>query len=302
VERLRRFWQEAAQHDGWASPRTRWARRRYGLAHVLTALTWGNPPVFRPRLPGLWSILPWMPGDVALYDHGTLRGALERLIDFDRLNRAETALVFVCVDVETGEEVWFDNRRERIGPEHLLASSALAPLFPPVEIGGRLLADPGYVNNLPIDHLLIEPPECDLLCFAVELFSSRGPRPTTLDATLERVQDILFASHGRRTVEALRRERGLMRRLDPRTPSLALVHLAYHSTGREQGAKTLDFSAASIRDRQAAGRHAMASALARLAAARLPLPDQAFSYLAVDPHDEDAHERDINLAQNRSFA
>lgn len=304
LERLQRFWHEAAQHDGWATPGTRWARRRYSRAHVLTALIWGHLPIFRPRLPGLWSILPWMPGDVALYDHDPLLGVLERLVDFDRLNRAETTLAFVCVDVETGEEVWFDNRHHRIEPKHLLASTAIAPLFPPVEIDGRLLADPGYVNNLPIDHLLIEPPGRDLLAFAVELFSLRGPRPATLDATLERIQDILFASHGRRTVAALERERRLLRKLDPRSPSLALLHLAYGAAGHEQGAKSLDFSPASIRDRQAAGRRDMSAALALLAAARLPRRDDPFRYLPVEPTDAHAPaEGDRpDLARDRSSA
>ena len=41
-----------------------------------------------------------------------------------------------------GEDVYFDNTRHEIGPEHILASAAIAPLFPPVEIGGRLLWTP----------------------------------------------------------------------------------------------------------------------------------------------------------------
>ena len=98
----------------------------------------------------------------------------------------------------------------------------------------------------------LEPPQRDLLCFAVELFRSRGRRPASLDATLERAQDILFTSHARRTVAALRRERDLLRKLDIDSPSLALIHLDYGAADHEQGAKTLDFSPASIRDRQAA--------------------------------------------------
>src|SRR3954447_5715015 len=79
-----------------------------------------------------------------------LRDTLERLVDFDRLNRAEVRLTLACTDLETGEDVYFDNTREEIRPEHVLASAAIAPLFPPVEIGGRLLCDPGYANNLPL--------------------------------------------------------------------------------------------------------------------------------------------------------
>lgn len=46
-----------------------------------------------------------------------------------------------------GEEVWFDNGHDRITAEHLLARTALAPLFPPVEIDGRLLCDAGLASN-----------------------------------------------------------------------------------------------------------------------------------------------------------
>ncbi len=71
----------------------------------------GRPGLFGHRFPGLWSVLPGMPGDVALYDHAPLRRTLERLVDFDRLNRAEVRLTVACTDLETGEDAYFDNAR-----------------------------------------------------------------------------------------------------------------------------------------------------------------------------------------------
>ncbi|WP_425293872.1 patatin-like phospholipase family protein, partial [Microvirga pakistanensis] len=73
-----------------------------------------------------------------------LRDTLERLIDFGRLNRGDIRFTAVCVDLETGDEVVFDTAQGEVAPEHLLATSAITPVFPPVEIGGRLLCDPGF--------------------------------------------------------------------------------------------------------------------------------------------------------------
>jgi NTE family protein len=36
-------------------------------------------------------------------------------------------LTAVAVDLETGEEVLFDTQTDRLGPEHIMASTALVP-------------------------------------------------------------------------------------------------------------------------------------------------------------------------------
>jgi NTE family protein len=202
-----------------------------------------------------------VPNDVAIYDHAPLRSTLERLVDFDRLNRAEVRFTVGCVDLESGSEVYFDNTREEIRPEHILASTAIMPAFPPVEIDGRLLCDPGYANNLPLDPLFDEPLDHDLLCIAVELFSLRSPQPASLDAVLERTQDILFATPARRTVKALQREYALRERIEPKGPRVRLLHLAYQAASHELATKTFDFSPSSIADRRAAGERDMSVGL-----------------------------------------
>src|SRR3954452_1421597 len=231
------------------SPSQLSSRQLYNAAHVALALGLGRPGIFRPRYAEAWR-----PGEVALHDHAPLRGTLERLVDFELLNRAGPRLSVGCVDVESGEEVWFDSAEEPIRPEHVLASAALMPHLPPVAIGGRLLCDPGYVNNLPVDRALAEPPERDLLCLAVDLFCLRGGRPASLGAAVGRMEDVLFASHAARHVAALRREYELRARLEPGGPSVRVVHLAYRAPGHEVAARMFDFSPASIGDRWAAGR------------------------------------------------
>ena len=286
VGKLKQFWAEATQHTWGEVTRQETLRQTYNGVHSMLSLLLCRPSIFQRRYPGLWSSLPWMPNDVAIFDHSPLRSTLERLVDFDRLNRAETRFTIGCVDLESGDEVLFDNRHEEIGPEHILASTAIAPAFPPVEIGGRLLCDPGYANNLPLDVPFAEPLDQDLDCIAIEPFSLRSPRPASLDAVLERAQDIMFASPGRKSIKALQREYALREELDPKGPRARLVHLAYQAASHELATKTFDFSPSSIADRWAAGRRDMAKGLGRLSGDR-SAPGR-FAYLAVDAEEASA--------------
>ena len=63
---------------------------------------------------------------------------LERLVDFDRINAGEMRFSVGAVNVATGNFVYFDNRTHEIRPEHVMASGALPPGFPPVEIEGEV--------------------------------------------------------------------------------------------------------------------------------------------------------------------
>ncbi len=283
MERLKQFWAEATQHTWVAAARHETARQTYNGVHSLLTLLFCRPSIFQRRYPGLWSALPWVPNDVAIFDHAPLRATLERLVDFDRLNEGEIRFTLGCVDLESGDEVLFDNTRDEIGPDHVLASAAITPAFPPVKIGNRLLCDPGYTNNLPLDVPFAEPLQGDLDCIAVELFSLRSPRPASLDAVLERTQDIMFASPARKSIQALQREYTLREELDPKGPRARLVHLAYQAASHELAAKTFDFSPASVADRWAAGQRDMASGLRLLKRPRRG--PSRFSYLPVDPDD-----------------
>jgi Patatin phospholipase/Patatin-like phospholipase len=46
--------------------------------------------------------------------------------------------------------VYFDNHKMQLGPGHVMASGALPPGFPPVEIDGELYWDGGIVSNSPL--------------------------------------------------------------------------------------------------------------------------------------------------------
>lgn len=286
MPRLKAFWDEAMIRSPGLLGRGTKIRHAYNEIHTITALLFGRPGLFGHRFPGMLSMLPWMPGDVALYDHKPLLQTLERLVDFERLNRGDIRLTVGCVDLESGEEVFFDTVRDTLTPEHFLASSAITPVFPPVEIGGRLLCDPGYTNNLPLDVPFAEPLPDDFTCIAVELFSLQASRPASLDATAERANDLIFASPTRRTLEALKREYALRDRWEPDGPQATLLHMAYYAGSDERAGKTFDYSPSSIQDRWAAGRRDMERSLALLDGA--PAERRRFRYLALGPQAEAA--------------
>jgi NTE family protein len=280
LDRLREFWRGREQPDApWLNFLPSEVRARWSNAYGLASTLGGRPGLAAPRLPGLWSILPGMPPDRALQDLGPLRRTLERLIDFERLNAAPERLSVVASDLATGEEAWFDTREGGIGPDELLASASLLPLFPPVEIGGRTLADGGLRNNLPVERPFSEPLRRPLLCVASDLYGLGGVAPASLDRAVTRAQDLGFAAQARRGIEHLARERDLLGRLGPEDPPAILAHLAYDAPGHERSLKALDFSATALEERAGQGRRAVAAlrdALSRaptdraLAVVRLP--------------------------------
>ena len=74
---------------------------------------------------------------------------LEQLVDFDRINSREMRFSVGAVNVATGNFVYFDNRTHEIRPEHIMASGALPPGFPAIEIEGEHYWDGGLVSNTP---------------------------------------------------------------------------------------------------------------------------------------------------------
>ena len=75
---------------------------------------------------------------------------LERMVDFDRLNDGGIRVSVGAVDVASGNLEYFDNAHMRLDARHILASGALPPAFPAVEIDGRYFWDGGLVSNTPL--------------------------------------------------------------------------------------------------------------------------------------------------------
>jgi len=102
-----------------------------------------------------------------------------------------------AVNLRTGEFVYFDSAHIAIRAEYIMASAALPPGFPPVEIDGEHYWDGGLFSNTPLGYVLDYSPRRSRLTFQVDVFQSRGRLPTNLDEVAEREKEIRFSSRTR---------------------------------------------------------------------------------------------------------
>jgi NTE family protein len=270
VARLKEFWQMVSSPVPW-NPIVNTDRGRSAFNEASAALiaTFGVPGFFTPRIPPapLWP--QGSPQSLSYYDTAPLRKTLERLVDFDRINDLKTRLSVGAVGVTSGNFRYFDNVEfkklgKKIGPEHIMASGALPPGFPSIEIEGEHYWDGGIASNTPLDYVLDEEERKDLLIFQVDLFSARGLLPSTLLEAAEREKDIRFSSRTRMNTDknqklhnARKAVRALLEKLpedlqkDPLVADLrevstentvTVVHLIYRSKNYESSSKDYDFS------------------------------------------------------------
>jgi NTE family protein len=145
-----------------------------------------------------------------------------------------------------------------------MASAALPPGFPSVEIEGEHFWDGGIASNTPLDYVLDEKVTNDLLIFQIDLFSARGPLPVSLLDAAEREKDIRFSSRTRMNTDKNREvhnARVALRELIGKLPddlkndpsveilskaakenTVTVVHLIYRSKNYESSSKDYDFS------------------------------------------------------------
>src|SRR6202035_5000341 len=228
------------------------------------ALVGGASGFFTPRFPAPWLQLPGITPATSFYDTSVLRQTLEKLVDFDRITARRVHFSVGAVNVRSGNFVYCDTTTHTIRPEHIMASAALPPGFPSIEIEGEHYWDGGIATNTPLDYVLDEEVNQDLLIFQVDLFSARGPLPVSLLEAAEREKDIRFSSRTRMNTDknkevhnARKALRDLMGKLpddlrnDPsveilckaaKENTVTVVHLIYRSKNYESSSKDYDFS------------------------------------------------------------
>jgi len=190
--------------------------RAVNQTRALAILFFGAPGFFAPRLPPPF-LLPGPPGTSSFYEVDQLKATLCQLVDFDRINSGETRLVVGAVNVRSGNFAYFDNEKQRIGPEHIMASGALPPGFPATEIDGEHYWDGGLVSNTPLQWVLDSHPRFDTLAFQVDLWCAQGELPRDLVESSVREKDIRFSSRTRAATDQFRAHQRLRR---------AVAHLA----------------------------------------------------------------------------
>jgi NTE family protein len=285
VDKLRAFWEGITTKPWW------WwseqsdslllkgdaARQWLNQLNAGFAMVGGASGFFTPRFPAPWLHPPGTADATSIYDTSGLKATLETLIDFDRLNANAMRFSIGAVNVRSGNFVYFDSKTRTIGPEHIMASGALPPGFPAIEIEGEHYWDGGLVSNTPLQWVVDSQPRLDTLAFQIDLWSARGELPRTLAEVSTRKQEIQYSSRtraGTDTFKYAERMRRAMADLLEKLPEplqngpeaqllrtaadhkvYNIVQLIYRAKNYEGHSKDYEFSRASMEEHWRAGYH-----------------------------------------------
>ncbi|WP_430912471.1 patatin-like phospholipase family protein [Methylobacterium sp. sgz302541] len=278
VERMRLFWERVSSDltaaPWWPGEQARTAFNEMSANFIAGV---GVPGFFTPRMPPAMLYPPGSPQALSLYDTSPLKGTLLEFVDFELLNRGPIRFSVGAVNVRSGNFVYFDNRCDEIIPEHIMASGALPPGFPPVEIDGEMYWDGGLVSNTPLDYVLDTERQRDLVIFQVDLFAAHGPMPRSLVEAAEREKDIRFSSRTRlntdKNIEIRKAKRAFRALVDRLPPELAndedvaflrrishgneitVMQLIYRRRSYEGNSKDYEFSRMTMLEHWASGGH-----------------------------------------------
>jgi NTE family protein len=283
VDKLRAFWERvtAKPYGDWCErlfPAKGDAVRQWQNQMIANlALVRGVAGFFAPRCPAPWLHPPGTTEATSFYDTSRLKATLEQLVDFDRINAQHMRLSVGAVNVRSGNFVYFDATTHTIGPEHIMASAALAPAFPAVEIEGEHYWDGGLVSNTPLQWVVDSHPHRDTLAFQVDLWNARGKLPRTIPEVATRQKEIQYSSRTRASTDNFKRVQRLRRAMvdlfeklpadlrdGPEAQLLRpesnhkvynLVHLIYRARNYEGASKDYEFSRASMEEHWRAGYH-----------------------------------------------
>lgn len=279
VERLRTFWEKVSSGlEGSPWLPGDFARTFFNELTAATGASLGIPGFFEPRFSSPLLAPPSSPAALSFYDTSPLRTTLSELVDFGEIKLGPIRLSVGAVNVTTGNFVYFDSYESELGPEHIMASSALPPGFPPVIIDGEAYWDGGLVSNTPLKFVLDgSGPRDDMLIFQIDLFSARGQMPKTMSEVMEREKDIRFSSRTRLNTDVFREMQTLRqaaRRLAAKLPpdlatdpdarilaeggsdaAVTIVHLIQRGAAYETEVKDFEFSRLSVEEHWAAGRN-----------------------------------------------
>jgi NTE family protein len=188
-------------------------RQAFSAWYATRALVEGQSGFFAPRFPPPVGPWPLKVADASHYNTGALKSTLERFADFERVNRGGMRVCVGAVNVASGNLTFFDNHEITLKAEHFMASGALPPGFPAVEVDGQYFWDGGLVSNTPLSHVLGQIPRRDTLAFQVDLWSAEGDLPSSMAQVDGRTKDIQYSSRTRAVTHYVRHDQLLRRTL-----------------------------------------------------------------------------------------
>ena len=245
--------------------------------NTLMPMIHGIEGFFKPRFGaglGVHSKVPL--AKAGFYDTAPLKKTLEAYVDFDYLNNKSPIRISVCaVDLDSGQSAVFDSKKLEIRPEHIMASGALPPGFPAIEIDGHSYWDGGIYSNSPPDVFLQHGGNRDALCFMVYLWYPTETRPESIGEAMARYKSIQYASRSQEQLAMHRKIQQLQRAIRVLAESLPeaernkkslqplvelgcdhtvnVIHLIMKALPGDHYFKDIDFSKATVAARWEAG-------------------------------------------------
>jgi NTE family protein len=314
VDRLREFWESIS--DGVASVPFANNDFRTALNEINAArvAAFGVPGFFAPRVPPAFFLPSGSKGATSLYTTDPLRQTLDALVDFDELNSGKIRYSAGAVEITSGNFQYFDTANGRVATDCVMASAALPPGFPPIEIDGKFYWDGGVVSNTPMQYVLeMTGPRHDACLFQIDLFSARGRMPQGLPDVVQREKEIRYSSRTRLNtsffleMQSLRRAaRRLLDKLpaelkdDPDAKligahtcdaAITIVHLIHRRAAYDRYSMDYEFSRLSMLEHWKAGLDDVRHTLAQPAWRERRKPELGVTVLDLTRDEEDTMAR-----------
>lgn len=251
----------------------------------LQGFLFGQPAFFSPRFPSPTHRLKGTPGATSYYDTSMLRETLLEFVDFEGINSGKLArLILGVTHVKDGSLVFFDSAKMPLRPEHVMASGAMPPGFPGIEIDGELYWDGGCASNTPLEGILDAEPKEDTLCFMIDLFAPESNLPEDMTDVTLTMKNIQFSSRTAHSLKHISNKKNLnsyinyllkqlpstvkdtpvlqeIRKEAKDTTLFDVIHLSYDKPPYEVSSCDCEFSRNSLKDRAAHGYKDMKTAL-----------------------------------------
>jgi NTE family protein len=309
VAKLREFWERVSDGIESTPPGGTAARIAFNEMNAARVATFGVPGFFSPRLPPAFFMPPGSSGATSLYSTEPLKRTLDELVNFNILNTGDMRFSAGAVEIKSGNFAYFDSSQQKLGVDHIMASGALPPGFPPIVIDGKAYWDGGLVSNTPLQYVLeMTGARSDMCVFQVDLFSARGPEPKALPDVVQREKEIRYSSRTRLNTDNFERHQKLRRaarrlldklpaglRNDPDAQLLdahacnaavTIVHLIHRRAAYERYSMDYEFSRLSMLEHWEAGLHDVRHTLANPAWKNRKMPADGVAVLDLTRDEE----------------
>jgi len=207
---------------------------------------------------------------LAFYGTQPLAETLDRHVNWVSLKDPKnTHLSLGATHVCDGEVEFFNSWERPLNADHVRASGALPPAFPPIQIGNEWYFDGGVSNNTPIEVLAekLFVSNKDTLVFLIDLWDRKNTvLPESLDDVLWRQKCIQYGSRRKAAEIVVERYEHRVAKQHPNHPirlELCQVLLEHDNKEPQFSFADADFSRSTFRKLRAQGLTDMMNALHR---------------------------------------